>query len=250
MRFDVLTLFPELLRPALAVSIPGRAIQGGQLVVGLHDIRRFAENKHNNVDDMPYGGGAGMVMQAGPIVRALEWLAGETPIEQTILMSPSGARFDQTCAERMARGPAELEGAAATGRGSTVLICGRYEGVDQRVVDGWCDAELSIGDYVLSGGEPAALVIIDTVARLLPGVLGNERSTDEESLVDGLLEYPHYTRPREFRGRPVPDVLLSGNHGAIARWRRAESLRRTRHRRPDLWAELSLSANDKKLLES
>lgn len=240
MRFDVLTLFPELLSGALEHSIPARALASGQVEVGLHDIRDYSTNKHRNVDDTPYGGGAGMVMQAEPVVAALEALAASRTIATTIYLSPSGGRFDQA----KARALAGVDG------GTVVLICGRYEGLDERVIAGWCDEELSIGDYVLSGGEPAALVVIDAVSRLVPGVLGNAASTVEESLEGGVLEYPQYTRPRSFRDADVPDVLLSGNHAEIERWRRCQSLTRTKERRPDLWAELSLSTNDKKLLES
>lgn len=239
MRFDVLTLFPDMISGALAHSITSRAQQSGHLDVGLHDIREFSLNKHRNVDDAPYGGGAGMVMGVEPVVGALEMIRDLGPVSRVVLMSPSGRRFDQATAREF-----------ANAEGSIVLVCGRYEGVDARFADHFCDEELSIGDYVLSGGELGALVIIDAVTRLLPGALGNEQSVVEESLEGGTLEYPHYTRPRSFRGLDVPDVLLSGNHAEIARWRRQQSLLRTQARRPDLFCELDLSPNDKKLLES
>jgi tRNA (guanine37-N1)-methyltransferase len=240
MRFDVLTLFPELFESPLQASILGRAIKDGHVEVGLHDIREFTTDKHRSVDDSPFGGGAGMVMMPGPVVDAIESVKAERKVTRTILLSPSGRRFDQAYAREL----------AAMDSANVVLICGRYEGVDARVADGWCDEELSIGDYVLSGGELAALTIIEVVARLIPGVLGNVQSTEEESLEGGLLEYPHYTRPRSFRGRDVPAVLLGGNHHEINKWRRRQALERTRTRRPDLFEQLEKGAEDKKLLDS
>jgi tRNA (guanine37-N1)-methyltransferase len=240
MRFDVLTLFPALFESPLQASILGRAIKDGHVEVGLHDIREFTTDKHRNVDDSPFGGGAGMVMMPGPVVDAIESVKAERKVTRTILLSPSGRRFDQAYAREL----------AAMDSANVVLICGRYEGVDARVADGWCDEELSIGDYVLSGGELAALTIIDAVARLIPGVLGNVQSNEEESLEGGLLEYPHYTRPRSFRGRDVPAVLLGGNHHEIDKWRRRQALERTRTRRPDLFEQLEKGAEDKKLLDS
>ena len=238
MRFDVLTLFPDMLRAPLQTSILGRAVSAGGLEVGLHDIRDYAENKHKSVDDAPFGGGAGMVMQVEPVCLALEALRADRTVSRVILLSPSGAVFDQSRARKL----------ATQTDGSIVLICGRYEGIDARI-EHYCDEELSIGDFVLSGGELAALVIIDAVTRLVPGVLGNADSPVEESLEGGVLEYPHFTRPREFRGREVPEVLLGGNHAAIARWRRQQSLVRTRDRRPDLFERLELSKDDRKLLK-
>jgi len=242
-RVDVLSLFPEMVQEALGHSIPGRAQADGHLEVGLHDIREYTQDKHRNVDDTPYGGGAGMVMNPAPVVRAIQAVKAETveagtKVARVVLLSPGGRRFTQ----QIAREYAALDG-------SLVLICGRYEGIDARVAEFYCDEELSIGDYVLSGGELGALVVIDAVTRLLPGALGNAASTVEESMEGGTLEYPQYTRPRDFEGHVVPEVLLSGNHGAIARWRRQKSLRLTRHNRPDLFVELKLSEDDKKLLE-
>lgn len=238
MRFDVLTLFPALVEAPLRESILGRAMRAGQIEVGLHDIRAYSTNKHHTADDAPYGGGPGMVMLPGPIVGAIEAVKADRPVARTVLLSPSGRRFDQSVAREYAALPASL-----------LLVCGRYEGVDARVADHYCDEELSIGDYVLTGGELAALVVIDAVARLLPGVLGNEASPGDESMEQGTLEYPQYTRPRDFRGHEVPDVLLSGNHADVARWRRRQALVRTRQRRPDLFDRLDLSDDDKKLLD-
>jgi tRNA (guanine37-N1)-methyltransferase len=240
MRFDLLTLFPGFFESPLKASILGRAISEGFVQVGLTDIREFAEDKHNNVDDAPFGGGAGMVMMPGPVVGAIESLKAERDVARTIMLSPSGRPFDQAYARELAaRDPTNI-----------ILICGRYEGVDARVADGWCDEELSVGDYVLSGGEYAALVVIDAVTRLIPGVLGNQESNVDESLTDGLLEYPHYTRPRTFRESEVPPVLLSGNHQKIADWRRQQALRRTQRRRPDLFKGYKMTTADKKLLDS
>lgn len=220
MRIDVLTLFPEFFAGVLETSLLGKSIARGLVQVVLHQIRDFATDRHRTVDDTPYGGGHGMVMKAEPIVRALEAVAPAGA--RRILLSARGERFTQERARKL----------AALDRGF-VLVCGRYEGVDERV-DAFVDEQLCVGDYVLSGGEAAAVVVIDAVTRLVPGVLGNVGSLDEESFAAGLLEYPQYTRPETFRGMAVPEVLLSGNHADIARWRReaAESL--TRARRPDL----------------
>ena len=237
MRFDVLTLFPDMVRDALNISVTGRALAEGRIHLGLHDIRDFSENKHRNVDDTPYGGGPGMVMTPGPIVRCLESVRAVTGRTHTILLSPSGRPFQQDRAAHYATLP------------GITFICGRYEGVDDRVSE-WVDEQVSIGDYVLTGGELGALVMIDAVTRLLPGVLGNDASAKDESWSAGLVEYPQYTRPRDFRGREVPDVLLSGNHAQIDAWRRTQSLSRTRIRRPDRWLEQNLSVDDKKLLET
>ena len=220
--FHVLTLFPEFFRSPLQTSMLGRAIEDGALEVDVTDIRDFATDRHRSTDDKPYGGGAGMIMKPEPLVGALEFARERRPDASRILLTPQGEPFRQPVAEELAAG----EGA--------ILVCGRYEGVDQRVRDGWIDREMSVGDFVLSGGEPAALTVIDAVMRLLPGVLGNERSLDEESFAGDTLEYPQYTRPREFRGRSVPDVLLSGDHARIAEWRREQARERTEARRPDL----------------
>jgi tRNA (guanine37-N1)-methyltransferase len=220
-RVDVFTIFPEYLDAPLRVSLLGRARARGLLDARVHDIREWATDRHRSVDDTPFGGGAGMVMAPEPLFAAVEAI---DPPRPRILLSPSGPRLDQRRARELA------EGAGFT------LVCGRYEGVDQRVADHLCDGELSIGDFVLAGGEAAALVVIEAVARLVPGVLGNDESAADESFADGLLEYPQYTRPAEFRDYPVPDVLRSGDHARIERWRHAQALRRTLERRPDLLA--------------
>ena len=219
---EVLTLFPRMVAAPLEESILGKAREKGLLRVQVTDIRDFAEGRHRVTDDVPYGGGAGMVMKPEPLVAAIEAAKSRDPAARVVLMSPQGRRFDQEKA-------AEL---LALGR--LILVCGRYEGVDERVMD-WIDEELSLGDFVLTGGEFAALAVIDAVARLLPGVLGNAESAASESFTgEGLLEGPQYTRPPEFRGRRVPEVLLSGDHARIAAWRREQALERTRKRRPDL----------------
>ncbi len=233
MRVDVFSIFPEWFSGPLDASLLGRARADGRLEVRIHDPRGFTTDRHRSVDDAPYGGGAGMVMAPGPLFDAVEAVDPPRPL---LLLSAAGRRFDQAFA-------AEL----ATGSGFS-LVCGRYEGVDQRVADHLCDGELSIGDYVLAGGEVAAAVVIDAVTRLLPGVMGNEESAGEESFAAGLLEYPQYTRPPEFRGHAVPEVLRSGDHDRIARWRRAQSLQRTLARRPDLLAGRPLSDADEALL--
>lgn len=224
MRIDVFTIFPDLLAGPLGVSLLGRARTEGLLDVRLHDPRDATHDRHRSVDDTPFGGGAGMVMRPEPIFDTVEAVDPPRPL---LLLSASGRRFDQAMAHELAA----LDGFS--------LLCGRYEGVDQRVADHLCDGEVSIGDYVLAGGESAALVIIEAVARLVPGVMGNDESATEESFSvagegPGLLEYPQYTRPAEFRGHEVPEVLRSGDHARVARWRRAQALRRTLARRPDL----------------
>jgi tRNA (guanine37-N1)-methyltransferase len=223
MRIDVFTIFPEYLDGPLGLSLLGRARRSGVLDVRLHDPRDHTDDAHRSVDDTPFGGGAGMVMTPEPLFRAVEAAAPPRPL---LLLAAGGQRFDQAQARTLAAG---------TGFS---LLCGRYEGVDQRVADHLCDGELSVGDYVLAGGEAAALVVIEAVARLVPGVMGNEGSADEESFTDGLLEYPQYTRPAEFRGWSVPEVLRSGDHARITRWRQDEAERRTRARRPDLLGEV------------
>ncbi len=224
---------PEYLAGALEVSILGRARAQGLVDIRLHDPRDHTTDRHRSVDDAPFGGGAGMVMMPGPLFAAVEAAAPPRPL---FLLSPSGRRFDQAMAGDLA---------ATTGFS---MLCGRYEGVDQRVADHLCDGELSVGDFVLAGGEAAALVVIEAVARLVPGVLGNDTSTLEESFGDGLLEYPQFTRPADFRGWPVPEVLRSGDHGQVARWRRAQALHRTRRRRPDLLGDV-VSGADQALLD-
>jgi tRNA (guanine37-N1)-methyltransferase len=219
LRIDVFSVFGELVDGALATSIIGRARTNGQIDLRLHDPRDHATDAHKSVDDSPFGGGAGMVMR--PDVLAASIRATDPP-RPLIALSASGQRFDQSMAQELAEGD------------GFSLLCGRYEGIDQRVLDGFVDREVSIGDFVLAGGEVAAAVIIEAVGRLVPGVLGNSASIEEESFSNGLLEYPQYTRPADFEGVAVPSVLTSGNHAAIARWRRAMSLIRTRDRRPEL----------------
>jgi tRNA (guanine37-N1)-methyltransferase len=229
-RFHVLSLFPEALASPLASGVIRRARDRGLVEIGLHQIRDYARGRHLQVDDTPYGGGQGMVMMPEPLVNAIEHVA--TPDgARRILLSPRGVPFSDGHARALVRERALL------------LICARYEGVDERVT-AYVDEELSIGDYVLSGGELAALVVIDAVVRLLPGAVGNQRSALDESYASALLEHPQYTRPEEFRGARVPDVLLGGDHAAIARWRRREALRVTLARRPDLLAHAALDADD------
>ena len=234
MHFDIFTLFPGMFEGPLTESILKRAQERGLLSIALHNIRDAATDRHHMVDDYPYGGGAGMVMKPEPIFAAVEPVYQGGPI---ILLSPQGRLFSQQLAQTLAQEP------------RVTLLCGHYEGVDERVREHLVTEEVSIGDYVLTGGELAAMVVVDAVSRLVPGVLADE-SAQEESHSSGLLEYPHYTRPPEFRGWRIPEVLLSGHHEQIARWRRKESLRLTRERRPDLFAKLDLSGKlDKKLLE-
>ena len=240
MRIDVFTIFPDLVGHYADGSLLGRARAEGLVDLRVHDLRSAATDPRRSVDDAPFGGGAGMVLAPGPIFGAVERAAPPRPL---FLLGPGGRRFDQQMARRLAAGA----GAASEGFS---LLCGRYEGVDQRVVDHLVDDELSIGDYVLSGGEVAALVVVEAVTRLLPGVLGNEASTAEESFAEGLLEYPQYTRPATFRGWEVPEVLRQGDHGRVRRWRRAMALRRTLERRPDLLdAAGGLSDEDRRLLD-
>jgi tRNA (guanine37-N1)-methyltransferase len=221
-RVDVLTLFPGMFAGPLSHSILARAQEAGFLTVTAHDLREYAEGKHRVTDEPPFGGGGGMVMKPEPIFAGVEALKALHGPGRVILLSPAGILLDPSTAARLAR------------EEHLILICGRYEGVDQRVADHLVDEEISIGDYILSGGEFPALVLIDAVARFLPGVLGDPDAPHNDSFSKGFLEAPHYTRPREFRGWAVPDVLLSGDHGAIAAWRRAEGERRTASRRPDL----------------
>jgi len=232
-RIDVFSIFPDYFSSPLDASLLGRARADGLLDVRVHDPRSFTTDRHRSVDDTPYGGGAGMVMAPGPLWDVVEAV---TPLRPLLLLAPSGRRFDQAVARELAALP------------GFSLLCGRYEGVDQRVADHLCDGELTVGDYVLAGGEAAAMVVIDAVARLLPGVMGNAASAADESFTDGLLEYPQYTRPAEFRGWEVPEVLLSGDHARMARWRRAQALRRTLARRPDLLADRPLTPAEEDLL--
>ncbi|HWP23268.1 MAG TPA: tRNA (guanosine(37)-N1)-methyltransferase TrmD [Candidatus Binatia bacterium] len=237
LRFAVITIFPELLKSALQHGILRRAREKELIQVQMVDLRDYTTDRHRTTDDTPYGGGQGMVMKPEPLVAAIEELRGRLPGARVILLSPRGKVFNQAEALRLAREKA------------LVLVCGRYEGIDERV-HAFVDEEISIGDYVLSGGEPAAHVIIDTVARLIPGALGNEDSAREESFVDGLLEGPQYTRPEDFRGLKVPPVLISGDHQRIEEWRRQKSIEITRERRPDLLAKSALSAAEKARLDA
>jgi tRNA (guanine37-N1)-methyltransferase len=218
-RIDVFTCLPQLVEPVLAGSLLGRARESGVVDVRVQDLRDHTTDRHRSVDDTPFGGGPGMVLAPEPIFRAVE---GVDPPRPLFLLGPGGRRFDHALAVELARG------------GGFSLLCGRYEGVDERVREHLVDDELSIGDFVLAGGEVAALVVVEAVTRLVPGVMGNEASGEDESFADGLLEYPHFTRPAEFRGWEVPEVLRSGDHGRVARWRRAQSLVRTLGSRPDL----------------
>ena len=220
-RLDVITLFPELITVPMSTSIMGRAREKGAITVGVHDLREHGLGKHKQVDDTPYGGGQGMLLRPEPLFEALDRV--HTDKSRVILMSPAGARFDQAAARRL------------SAEEHLIFISGHYEGVDQRVVDHWVDEELSIGDYVLTNGAIAAVIVMDAIVRLLPGVLGDDMSAVEESFgQSGLLEAPHYTKPAEYRGLKVPDILLSGNHGKIAEWREQQALERTRRVRPDL----------------
>jgi len=237
MRFHILTLFPELFTSVLAATMLQKGQERGALRFDLHNIRDYATDKHRVTDDTPYGGGQGMVLKPEPVVAALEALGTGPARPWRILLSPQGRPLTQEHAATLAA------------RGQLALVCGRYEGVDERV-RAFVDEELSIGDFILSGGEIAALVVIDTVSRLVPGVLGCGDSAAVESFSEGLLEYPQYTRPPEFRGQHVPDVLLSGDHGAIARWRRHEALRRTFEQRPDLLERAPLTDADRAFLAS
>ncbi len=226
MRIDVLTLFPEVFEPFVGASILGRAVDAGVVEIGLTNYRDFTHDRHRSVDDSPFGGGPGMVMMCGPVFEAVEHLRTRRPgAPIPILLTPQGERFDQSIARELAA------------QEWVILLCGHYEGFDERIRQGLGARELSVGDYVLSGGEPAAMVVMDAVVRLLPGALGHEDSAETDSFTGGLLEYPQYTRPREFRGMSVPDVLLSGDHARIEAWRREQSLARTRERRPDLLAD-------------
>lgn len=237
MRVDILTLFPEMLAGPFSTSILKRAQERGLLEINLVNIRDFSTNKHHTVDDTPYGGGAGMVMGPEPLFGAVEQVARELGfVPRVVLMSPQGRPFSQALAVELSY------------EKNLVFICGHYEGIDERVRDTLVTDEISIGDYILTGGELPAAVVVDAVARLIPGVLGEAASAEEESFTAGLLEYPHYTRPREYRGQEVPEVLLSGHHEEIRKWRRRQSLLRTLERRPELLNQAELTREDKKIL--
>jgi tRNA (guanine37-N1)-methyltransferase len=236
-RFDILSIFPEMFASPFDSSIIKKALEKGLIEVHLHNIRDYAPDKHRVTDDAPYGGGGGMVMKVEPVDRALASLmpAGDNVL--VVLLTPQGEKFNQKIAEEI------------SSYSRIVLICGHYEGVDERVRQYLVDREVSLGDFVMTGGELSAMVVIDTVSRLIPGVLGNYESASSDSFSTGLLEHPHYTRPADYRGWRVPEVLLSGNHREIQEWRRRESLRRTLIRRPDLLEKANLTEEDKKILE-
>ena len=237
MTIEILTIFPEMFENVFSASILGRAREQGLLDVRLTDIRPYSKSKHRNTDDYPFGGGAGMVMMAQPIMDAMADVSARHPGARRIYLGPRGRKLTTGLARQLALEP-EL-----------ILLCGHYEGVDQRALDACVDEEISIGDYILTGGELAAMVLTDCVARFIPGVLGSADSPEEESFSDGLLEYPQYTRPRDLDGRPVPEVLLSGDHAKIRAWRRRESLAATARFRPDLLESAALSESDKKILK-
>ena len=237
MKFDVVTIFPRMIEAGLAEGVVGRGVEKGLVDVQVHDLRVFTSDRHRTVDDVPYGGGPGMVMKVEPFVRALEAIRADrgTP-GAVVLLSPQGRRFDQVEAGRLL----DLD--------HVVLLCGRYEGIDERVRELVATEELSIGDFVVSGGEIPALLVIDAVSRLVPGVVGDRESVEQDSFAQGILDHPHYTRPAEFEGRRVPDVLLSGHHAEVRRWRMTQALRRTLARRPDLIDEGVLSREQLDLL--
>lgn len=237
MRFDILSIFPEMFVPLATYGIIGRAAKRGEIEINVVNIRDFGEGPHLMIDDRPFGGGNGMVMKPGPIFRALESIPRVRGDRRVILLTPQGQLFDQS----IARDLGKLE--------QIVLVCGRYEGVDERVRSRCVDMELSVGDYILTGGELPAMIIVEAVSRLIPGVLGGVRSNVEESFEDYFLEYPQFTRPRVFQGEEVPSVLLSGDHGRIRLWRRAQSIKRTLERRPDLLEKAHLNEEDRCIVE-
>ena len=244
MHVDIITIFPEFFEAVFDFGIVRRARLAGLVEIAAHDLRRWAQGKHRVVDDRPFGGGDGMVFKPEPIFEAVEALTGVSEAEalkgtgkRVVLLSPQGRVLEQRLAEELSRAA------------QVVVICGRYEGVDERVSERLVTDEISIGDYVLSGGEPAAVVLVDAIVRLIPGALGSETSAVNESFAAGLLDFPHYTRPTEYRGMRVPEVLLGGNHAEIERWRRREALRKTRRNRPDLYRRADLSAAERRETE-
>jgi tRNA (guanine37-N1)-methyltransferase len=236
-RIDVVTLFPDLFEIATRHGVTGKAVQRGVVKLGLWNPRDYTSDRHRSVDDRPYGGGPGMVMMVQPLREAIRAARSASPDSKVIYLSPQGRRLDQAAVREMA------------GRDGVILVAGRYEGIDQRLIDSVIDEEWSIGDYVLSGGELAAMVVMDAVTRLLPGVLGHEQSAEQDSFTAGLLDHPHYTRPEEIDGMQVPEVLLGGDHAVIARWRLKQALGRTWLQRPDLLEQMSLSEQQRQLLE-
>ena len=237
MKFDIVTIFPRMVEAGLAEGVVSRGIASGVIDLRVHDLREFTTDRHRSVDDMPYGGGPGMVMKPEPLVRAVEKIrATRGAPDAVIVTSPQGRTFTQREAERLA------------GLGHVALLCGRYEGMDERVLSLVSAEELSIGDYVLSGGELPALVIVDAVSRLVPGVVGDEQSVEEDSFFRGLLDYPHYTRPEEVRGMRIPDILLSGHHEKIRKWRKEQALHATVTKRPDLLEGAELDAEAREIL--
>lgn len=235
---DVITIFPDMVESALAAGVVGRARERGIVDIRVRDLRTFTDDRHRTVDDVPYGGGPGMVMKPEPLFRAVETIAAERgPATAVVLMTPQGTRFSHAMAVNLS----QME--------RLVVICGRYEGIDERVAATLVTHEISIGDYVVTGGELPALVVLDAVTRLVPGVVGDMASVETDSFVGGLLDHPHYTRPAEFRGMAVPDVLMSGHHRAIEEWRRAERLRRTQERRPDLMTTADLSQAERRTMD-
>lgn len=235
--FDILSLFPEALRPYLQASLLGKAAERGLVEFRLHQLRDWATDKHRRVDDEVYGGGEGMVLKPEPLAAAIEAISKGYQRGRIIYLSPQGRKLDQALVRELFQYEEIL------------LICGRYEGIDERILEGWVDEEISLGDFVLCGGELPALALVEALTRLVPGVVGKEASLREESFSDGLLEYPHYTRPPVFQGRGVPELLLQGNHAEIQTWRRREALRRTLEKRPDLLEKLQLSEADRRHIE-
>jgi tRNA (guanine37-N1)-methyltransferase len=239
MWFDIITIFPEIFRGVFEFGIIRRAVETGLIEIRIHDLREYTHDRHRQVDDRPFGGGAGMVLKPEPLIRAIEAVAHGRAIgtSTVVLLSPQGRLFDQQIAEEYSR------------KDGLILVCGRYEGVDQRVIEHSINDEVSIGDYVLSGGELPAMVIVDAVTRLIPGALGCEQSAERESFAGGLLDYPHYTRPAEYRGMKVPEVLTSGNHAQIEAWRRRKAIEKTLRRRPDLIEKRRTSEAERREIE-
>jgi tRNA (guanine37-N1)-methyltransferase len=237
MRFDIITIFPEMFSGVFSGGVAKKALEKGLLEVRIHDLRTFTHDKHRQVDDRPFGGGEGMVFKPDPIFEAVESIR-KTKSTRVFLLSPQGVKFDSRFARKLSRIT------------QAILICGRYEGVDERVISHLIDGEISIGDYVLSGGEPAAWVVVDAVSRFIRGVVGKEESVRRDSFSDGLLDFPHFTRPRDFRGIKVPQVLFSGNHAKINDWRRRKALEKTMALRPDLLARKKIAPEERVMLES